>query len=230
MNVYKSAAIYHYSCGNNIHAGYTLNRIKAVEDYAISLGYSVEKIYRDETRIRKNQLELAKFMNDCKRYNALFIRSLKHLNPTSMACISTINKLINMGIIVYTLKDGIFTKENDITKNQLKIATYYNVSCASLKNPDPIIKIQNEILDLFVKKKTNWTIIDHYADISVRQNKLEQPYFDALIKNKHLYDLVLVHNIADIHERTETFAHMRHALGLDIYSLNQGLLKYRKEL
>ena len=58
----------------------------------------------------------------------------------------------------------------------------------------------------------------------------EQIQLMELIKNKDNYDLLLVHNLNDVHWRTANFCKVREQLHLDIYSLQEGFLKYNKEM
>ena len=44
------------------------------------------------------------------------------------------------------------------------------------------------------------------------------------------YDILLVHNLNDIHWRTANFFRIREQLHMDIYSLQEGLLKYRMRI
>ena len=56
----------------------------------------------------------------------------------------------------------------------------------------------------------------------------EQIHLQELIQNKDKYDLLLVHNLNDVHWRTSNFCKVREQLHLDIYSLQEGFLKYRR--
>ncbi len=224
------AAIYHYSVGQNLHPGFTNNRIKVIEDYARSQGYDDIETYRDSSRVRKGQVEFKRFMSEYEKYEALFIQDLSQLSQTSMRCMSINKQLVDSGLTVFTLRNGIFCNEEDVTNKALKIATYYNCSAPQTEDPEQVISMQQEIFELFVRKKTKWHIVDSFTDTSERQNKGEQPGFQRLIENKDNYDMVLVQNVNDIHERTATFANLREELQLDIYSLRDGLIKYRKEL
>ena len=77
--------------------------------------------------------------------------------------------------------------------------------------------------------KTNWTVVDQYFDESERQKDGEQTELMRFLQNKDKYDLLLVHNLNDIHWRTANFCKIREQHQLDIYSLQEGFLKYIKE-
>lgn len=92
-----------------------------------------------------------------------------------------------------------------------------------------IIPVQNDILTLYARKKTNWTVVDQYFDESEHQNSGEQKQLMNLLENRNKYNLLLIHNLNDIHWRTANFCKIREQLKIDIYSLQEGFLKYDKE-
>lgn len=71
-----------------------------------------------------------------------------------------------------------------------------------------------------------YAMLEDYSRLQSRTVILE----DKLIKNKDNYDLLLVHNLNDVHWRTANFCKVREQLHLDIYSLQEGFLKYNKEM
>ncbi len=227
-NTLKQAAIYHFSAGMNLHPGVTNNKIHTLRNYALNCGYDVTQIYRDYSRLRIEQDNLQLFLAECSKYDALFVQDLNHLSRTTTKSMSIVTKLVNMGLRVYTLNNGSFGATDDLLQTPLNVATYYNCSITK-GNPEPVININNEIFQLFASKKTNWKIIDQYADASERQSAGEQPNLINLINNKQKYNLLLVHNLNDVHERTSTFLHIREKLATDIYSIADGLLPYRKD-
>ena len=93
-----------------------------------------------------------------------------------------------------------------------------------------VIPVRNDIFTLFTSKKTNWTVLDQYSDESLHQKDCEQIQMKELIANRDKYDLLLVHNLNDVHWRTANFCKIREQLQLDIYSLQEGFLKYRRNL
>lgn len=146
-----------------------------------------------------------------------------------MKCMSVMKNLRDKGIQIHSIENGSFSWEEAPFDKPLRVATY----CCRFGAPNEmkqIIPVQNDILKLFVNKKTQWTVIDQYFDESERQNDGEQIQLMELINNKDKYDLLLVHNLNDVHWRTATFCKVREQLSLDIYSLQDGFLKYNKEM
>lgn len=138
-------------------------------------------------------------------------------------------ELRDKGIQVHSIENGYFSWEEAPFDKPLQVATY----CCRFGTPNEmkqIIPVNNDILKLFSNKKTNWTVVDQYFDESERQNDGEQKQLMELIKNKDKYDLLLVHNLNDVHWRTADFCKVREQLSLDIYSLQEGFLKYNKEM
>jgi hypothetical protein len=87
------------------------------------------------------------------------------------------------------------------------------------------------IYSLFLQiRKQIGLLLDQYYDESLRQKDCEQIQMKELIANRDKYDLLLVHNLNDVHWRTANFCKIREQLQLDIYSLQEGFLKYRRNL
>ena len=105
----------------------------------------------------------------------------------------------------------------------------YNCRFPEVDSQKQIITVQNDTMKIFVKLKTNWSIIDQFFDESLYQNDGEQINLQKLIECKNNYDLLLVQNLNDVHWRTANFCKIREALQMDIYSLQDGFLKYRRE-
>ena len=138
-------------------------------------------------------------------------------------------ELREKGIQIHSIENGSFSWEEAPFDKPLRVATY----CCRFGTPNEmkqIIPVHNDILKLFADKKTQWTVIDQYFDESEHQNDGEQIQLMELIKNKDKYDLLLVHNLNDVHWRTANFCKVREQLHLDIYSLQEGFLKYNKEM
>ena len=145
-----------------------------------------------------------------------------------MKCMSLMQELRKKNIPIYTIDNGSFSWEEVPFDKPLKVATY----CCRFGTPNEmkeIIPVHNDIFTLFTTKKTNWTIVDQYFDESENQNDGEQIELMKLLQNKDKYDLILVHNLNDVHWRTANFCKIREQHQLDIYSLQEGFLKYRKD-
>jgi hypothetical protein len=138
-------------------------------------------------------------------------------------------ELRSKGLQIYTPVNGIFIWEDVPLEKPLRVATY---AChfGTPNEMKEVIPVKNDIFTLFTNKKTKWTVIDQYFDKSEHQNDGEQVQLINLLENRDNYDLLLVHNLNDIHWRTANFCKIREQLHLDIYSLQEGFLKYRKEV
>ena len=145
-----------------------------------------------------------------------------------MKCMSVMKKLQNKGVKIITPENGSFSWDDAPFQQALKVATYC-CRFGTKNEMSKIIPVQNDILTLFTTKKTNWIVTDRYFDESEHQNDGEQTQIIELLKHKDKYDLLLVHNLNDIHWRTAYFCKIREQLQLDIYSLQDGFLQYNKE-
>lgn len=223
------AAIYHFTDGSEKRPIVNQKQLNMLEQFAISQGFSVGELYCDKSLLKCEQSEFDRFMADIDRYDVLITKDFYHISKNTMKCMSVMKNLRDKGIQIHSIENGSFSWEEAPFDKPLRVATY----CCRFGAPNEmkqIIPVQNDILKLFVNKKTQWTVIDQYFDESERQNNGEQIQLMELINNKDKYDLLLVHNLNDVHWRTATFCKVREQLSLDIYSLQEGFLKYNKEM
>ena len=223
------AAIYHFTDGSEKRPIVNQKQLNMLEQFAISQGFSVGEIYCDKSLLKCEQSEFDRFMADIDKYDVLVTKDFYHISKNTMKCMSVMKELREKGIQIHSIENGSFSWEEAPFDKPLRVATY----CCRFGAPNEmkqIIPVQNDILKLFVNKKTQWTVIDQYFDESERQNNGEQIQLMELINNKDKYDLLLVHNLNNVHWRTATFCKVREQLSLDIYSLQEGFLKYNKEM
>ena len=221
----NNAAIYHFTDGSEKRPIVNQKQLNILEQFAISQGFSVGEIYCDKSLLKCEQSEFDKFMSELDRYDVLVTKDFYHISRNTMKCMSVMKKLRDKGIKIYSIENGNFSWEEAPFDVPLKVATY----CCRFGAPNEIkqiISVQNDILKLFANKKTRWTIVDQFFDESEHQKGGEQIKLMELIKNKDKYDLLLVHNLNDIHWRTANFCKVREQLHLDIYSLQEGYLKF----
>lgn len=219
------AAIYHFTEGKEKRPKIYLDQLNLLEEYAITLGYTVSDIFFDKSSLRCERPEFTRFLSSCDQYDALITKDFYHISKNSLKCISIINELRVKGVTIYTTENGHFAWDEAPFNKQLRVATY-NCRFGNSDEMKQIITIQNDVLSLFSNKKTNWTIVDQYFDESKYQKDGEQVQLKKLIDNRNLYDLILVHNLNDIHWRTANLCKIREQIQLDIYSLQEGFLKY----
>ena len=223
------AAIYHFTDGSEKRPIVNQKQLNILEQFAISQGFSVGEIYCDKSLLKCEQSEFDRFMADIDRYDVLITKDFYHISKNTMKCMSVMKELREKGIQIHSIENGSFSWEEAPFDKPLRVATY----CCRFGTPNEmkqIIPVHNDILKLFADKKTQWTVIDQYFDESEHQNDGEQKQLMELIKNKDKYDLLLVHNLNYVHRRTANFCKVREQLHLDIYSLQEGFLKYNKEM
>ena len=219
------AAIYHFTDGSEKRPIVNQKQLNILEQFAISQDFTVNDIYCDKSLLKCEQPEFDRFMSDVDKYDVLVTKDFYHISKNTMKCMSVMKELRDKGVQVHSIENGNFSWEEAPFDKSLRVATY----CCRFGAPNEmkqIIPVQNDILNLFANKKTKWTVTDQYFDESEHQNDGEQIQLMELIKNKDKYDLILVHNLNDIHWRTANFCKVREQLHLDIYSLQEGFLKY----
>ncbi len=224
----KKAAIYHITKESKQRPKTYLDKLTSLNDFAISLGFDITDTYCDMSIKRCERIEFDRFLSKAEDYEALIVQDFFHISKNTMQCMRIMSDLRSKGVTIYTLNNGYFQFEDEPFDTQLKVATY-NCRFGTINEIKEIIPIANDVLNLFSTKKTRWTVVDQYFDESEHQNDGEQKELQLLIANREKYDLLLVHNLNNVHWRTANFCKIRESLQLDIYSLQDGFLKYRKE-
>lgn len=196
--------------------------------YAASLGYQVEEIYHDVSKAGISRAERNRLIAECEQYNALFLTCAFHLNRTTRQFFSISNELEDKGLEIHTMDHGVISVTDNIpTLESLKVATYY----CHLSMTDSVhdyTGIQNEVFQMYIRKETSWTVIDQYIDRLDQRKVTEQYELEKMIANKDKYDIILVSDFGNLSWDTSRFFNAREQLGKDIYSLEEGLLPFRK--
>lgn len=224
----KKAAIYHFTRGSEKRSIINHKELNKLKDFTQSQGFIVEEVFCDRSLNVNKRYELNRFLSCRYKFNILITKDFYHINHHTMNCINILKELRNDGIEIKTIENGPFNLEDAPFDKNLKVATY----CCHLRNKNTfknILAVQNDILKLFIKRKTNWILSGQYSDESQTLNNDDQPHLYELLKNANKYDLILVHNLNDIHWRTSKFFKIREQYKLDIYSLQDGFLKHNEE-
>ena len=141
---------------------------------------------------------------------------------------SILKDLRNKGLKIFTPVNGSFLWEDSPLEKPLRVATYTS-HYGTLNEMKEVIPVKNDILKLFIDKETAWTLTDQYYDQSLRQKDGEQVQLTKLLNNKDKFDLLLVHNLNDVHWRTAKFCKIREHLRMGIYSLQEGFLPFHED-
>lgn len=223
----EKAAIYHFTDKSTHRPKIYRDQLNSLKEFAVSAGFEVVDVYCDMSLKRCERTEFDRFLSCCDQYDALIAKDFYHLSKNTGKCISIMQDLRNKGLKIFTLANGIFLWEDSPLKDPLRVATY-TCHFGSADEMKAVIPVKNDILRLFIDKETSWILTDQYFDKSLRQRDGEQVQLMKLLDNKDKYDLLLVHDLNDIHWRTANFCKIRELLAKDIYSLKEGFLKYRK--
>ena len=223
-----TGAIYHFTDKSEKRPIVYKKQIKELEEFAEKIGVNVEKIYCDFSLKVKNRTQFDAFLAESYLYSALITKDFYHLSKNTMACMKLMKELSEKGITIYTLKDGTFDFSDAPFDKPLRVVSY---TCGNerIRDANNSIRIQQDIYNLFVKRKSNWTMVNQYADVCRIQNDEDQKNLLRLIENKDQFDILLVNNLNDIHWRTNLFCKIRERIGKGIYSLKDGYIEYRKE-
>lgn len=223
-----TGAIYHFTDGSNKRPIVVEKQIKELQEFATNVGVDVEEVYLDRSLILDEREEFRRFIDECDKYEVLITKDFYHISKNTRACMDLMKELRDRGITIYSIENGTFCFEDTPVDKPLRVVSYTHAD-ANIRDVNNLINVQNDIYSLFVKKKTNWDMGTHYADICIMQNDKEQEELREMIKRKDEFDIIIVNNLNDIHWRTSKFCKIREALGKDIYSLQDGYLRYKKE-
>ena len=223
----QKAAVYHFTNESIKRPKIYRDQLKSLEDFAASVGFEVSDIYCDRSLRRCERSDFDRFLSCCESYEALITKDYYHISVNTGECIRIMKNLRDKGLKVVTPVNGSLLWEDPPLGDPLRVVTY-TTYCGSLNEMEEIISVKNDIFKLYINKETSWTLTDQYYDRSSRQRDGEQTQLFRLLDNKDRFDLLLVHNLNDIHWRTANFCKIREILGKDIYSLKEGFLKYRK--
>lgn len=221
------AALYHFTDESKRRPKIYKEQLEVLKRYAESLGLEVVDIYCDMSIKRYERTEFDRFLKNANHYEALVTKDFYHISKNTGKCLDIMQRLRDKGLVIYTMDNGIFTWVDTPIDKSLRVATY-TCHYGTKNEIKEVITVKNDILALFTKKKTKWTVIDQYFDESFLQKDSEQVQLKTLINNRKKYDLLLIHNLNDVHWRTANFCKIRELLQLDMFSLKEGYLQYMK--
>ena len=220
------AAIYHFTDHSDERPYVYRKQLDELKEYAFSLGYGDPDIYCDFSikKFERKQFEI--FLSECTWYRALIIKDFYHIAKNTGTCMKIMQDLLDKGIRVFSKDNGSFDRIRAPFDYPLRVATYDCQSDVS-DRARGLLSIRNDVFSHFVRNKTNWSITGYYCDISKCQKNDEQVELMKLIDEREKYDLLIVQNINSIHWRTAVFCRIRESLKLDVFSLQEGFLKYQ---
>ncbi len=222
------AAIYHFTDGSEKRPIVYETQIKTLGEFAESRGFDVVAVFCDKSLRRCDRHEFDRLTESCEQYDVLIVKDFYHLSKNTKKCMEIMKCFREKGITIYSVENGIFIFEEEPFDKPLKVVTY-NSRFGEADPQKQIVTVQNDTMKLFTKLKTNWSVKDQFFDEGLIQNDGAQINLHRIIEQKEDYDLLLVPNLTDVHWRTSNFCKIREALQMDIYSLQDGFLKYRRE-
>lgn len=226
MDINKAdAVIYHFTDGSEKRPIVYQKELKRLQDFASVRGYPKADVYVDKTLRKCDQKQLEEVWSKIDLYKCLILKDFYHLRKNTGACMSNLVELSRKNIDIFTIEDGNFKFTPAPFSKPLKIAIYY----CGLEIIGHSLELQYDIMDLFIRTKTKWTLIDRYADLSGNKIDGSQVEMKKLIFNRNKYDLILVQCFNDIHWRSSKFCKIRHQIQKDIYSMQEDIyLHYDK--
>ena len=222
----KIAAICHFTSSSEKRPIVYQKQLNELTDFAESLGYNVTEVFCDKTLRRCERSEFERFLGSADNFDALITKDFYHISKNTMKCMNIMQELLHKGVTIHSIENGSFTFEDTPLDKPLRVVTY-TTHWGKPNEIKQVIPVKNDVMKLFINKKSSWQLIDQYFDETEHQNDGEQINLKELIHNKDNYDLLLVQNLNDIHWRTANFCKIREQLQMDIYSLQDGFLRYK---
>lgn len=224
----EKAAIYHFTDKSTHRPKIYRDQLISLNEFAVSAGFEVVDVYIDKSLKRHERSEFDRFLSCCDQYDALITKDLYHISKNTGKCMSIMKNLWDKGMRVYTLENGTFFWEKAPFSEALRAVTYtcHFGQTAEFKE---VVSVRNDVSRLFIKRKTEWFLEDQYYDESLRQRDNEQVQLMDLLDKADCYDILVVHNLNDIHWRTANFCKIREHLRMGIYSLQEGFLPFHED-
>lgn len=224
----NKAAIYHFTDKSEHRPKICKDQLKALENFSASAGFSAYDIFCDKSLKRRERTEFDRFLSEYVQYNALITKDLYHISKNTGKCMSILKDLWDKGIQVFTLENGTFYWEKAPFSESLRAVTY-TCHFGPATEFREVISVRNDVSKLFINKKTEWSLEAQYYDDSLRQRDGEQVQLMDLLDKANCYDILVVHNLNDIHWRTANFCKIRERLRMGIYSLQEGFLPFHED-
>lgn len=222
----SKAAVYHFTDGSQKRPIVYQKELERLKEFAHNAGYNEVDVFVDKTLRKSDQIQLELLMENVQAYKALILKDFYHLRKNTGSCMSELVRLSRAGIGIHTLEDGGFRFTEPPLGQKRDIAVYY----CGLEITERSLALQYDIMDLFIKEKTNWNLLHRYADLDGNKADGNQKELQQLIRDKDQYDIVLVRSFGDIHWRTSKFTKIRHLVQKGIYSMHDEIyLPYEME-
>ena len=222
------AAIYHFTDKSNNRPSVYQKQVEILKRFAKENGWDATGVYVDFSLLKRDRKEFEHLMSEAEKYKILVVKDFYHLSKNTTRCMDILKELRDKGIEVHSIENGFFQYEDIPLDKPLRVATYQS-HYGYRKGGSIKADVQEEIFSSFIKKKTKWIYSGKYVDEMRIQNDSEQKELMQLIQDHDQYDIILVRGLNDIHWRTSKFCSRREELKLDIYSLQDGFLRYGKE-
>ena len=226
----KRAAIYLYTNKSYKRPTVYIKRLQLLRKYAEFKGYDVIDIYCDKDLQYYNHPEYDRMMDRLHKYDVIVSYDWHHINKNTSTCISIFNDLLDKGVIIDTIKNGVYLPSMYTPlREPLTAAVYlWEKDYPTVKASDKA-SLDKDIIEYFIKGKTSWILSGIYTDICQKQTDTELVSLRRLMADKDKYDIIVVGSFNGLHWRTANFCHIRDALAKDIYSLSEGYLTYAKD-
>jgi hypothetical protein len=222
----KRAAIYHFTNGLQ-RTSVCEKEIERLICFSNDMGYDTVDVFCDARTTREEHNALDNLFSKKELYSAIITKDYFHINKYTLQVFNILKELNLCGINLYTMNDRILEVQPSAPFDKpLTAATYY---CHWQKHNDlSNVVLKNDILKTFIDTNTNWILLNQYHDEEPKGHAGNQLQLQRLLEKRTDYDIVLLHSMSSLHWRTHNFINTIDRLHLDIFSLQEGYIKYMR--
>ena len=105
------AAIYHFTDKSTQRPGIYQAQLKALEEFAVSLGYPEVDTFCDFSLRKCDHKEFERFLSTADSYDALITKDFYHISKNTEQCMKIMKDLRGKGLVIHTMENGTFVFE-----------------------------------------------------------------------------------------------------------------------
>ncbi len=221
------AAIYHDTNKSAVRPIYTVKDFDALYTAAHQNGWAVVSAMIDDCRNKNGRGKFSLLKENLDRYDIIISKALFNIDIKTGQFIQTLLYFRNLNVRLFTLSMGettIYTEEN-IREKKMK-AVFYD----SFSTTNDEMTLLREIINAFVRHKTNWELVWAYYEGHRVKKDEEQKILNDILKCQGSFDMLIVKSFNRVNARTARLEQVLSNLSKDkaIYSIEEGAYLYGK--
>lgn len=221
------AAIYHDTNKSAVRSIYTVKDFDALYTAAHQNGWAVVSAMIDDCRNINGRGKFSLLKENLDRYDIIISKALFNIDIKTGQLIQTLIDFRCHNVRLYTLLNGetaIYT-DGRIKEQNLRAVFYDSFS----RTNDEMVLLR-EIINAFVRHKTNWELAGAYYEGHRVKKDEEQKVLNDILGCQSGFDLIIVKSFNRVNARTARLEQVLSNLRKDkaIYSIEEGAYLYGK--